>query len=537
MSVSWLAHQVLTVVPRPEKGLEAVDKGMTSEKTVTDNIEEFLAILPPRVRDVLKQHPRLDDLLEVVVDLGRPIEARFPDAFEDIDGDATEEDLAYVIERVGVFDRDNRAGIERTLHRISCMRNRLGEIVGLTCRVGRAVYGTIDIIRDIVETGRSILLLGRPGVGKTTKLREAARVLADELGKRVVVVDTNNEIAGDGDIPHPAIGRARRMQVPQDREQSDVMIEAVENHMPEVIIIDEISNERDAFAARTIAERGVQLIATAHGNSLENIMSNPTMADLIGGIQAVTLSDEEAKRRGTQKTVLERKSPPTFDTVIEIEDIDRLVIHHDVARTVDDLLLGAEVEAEVREAQSSGEVKSTRRQVRLLGSSWSSRPSEEAVEATAEAYEGAEEEVLRVYAEGGLRRKAERALRELRAAARMVSDPREADVVLTLSGRRAASHRALSSSAQVIRLRSNTYGQVYEALRELLGGDTSARERYALQEAQQAIAQVLQYGQPVELTPQNAYVRRLQHELVAQQRLKSESVGREPRRRVRILPQ
>ncbi len=508
---------------------------MTPEQTVTDNIEEFLGVLPPRVGAALKQHRRLDDLLEVVVDLGRPIEARFPEAFEIIDGEATKDDLAYVISRVGDFDRDNRAGIERTLHRISCMRNRLGEIVGLTCRVGRAVYGTVDVIRDIVETGRSILLLGRPGVGKTTKLREAARVLAEELGKRVVVVDTNNEIAGDGDIPHPAIGRARRMQVPQDREQCDVMIEGVENHMPEVIIIDEISNERDAFAARTIAERGVQLIATAHGNTLENIMSNPTMADLIGGIQAVTLSDEEARKRGTQKTVLERKSPPTFDTVIEIEEMDRLIVHHDVARTVDELLLGQDTTAEVRETDAEGRMARSQRQVALVGSTWTARREALDEEEYEEFYSPESDGAVRIYADGVTRRKVDRAIRELRASAVTVSDPRDASVIVALTGQRASAHRA-RSGARTIALRSNTYGQVYEALRDLFGSDLGARERYALQETEQAIAQVVQYGQPIELAPQNAYVRRLQHELVAQQHLRSESVGREPRRRVRVLP-
>jgi stage III sporulation protein SpoIIIAA len=510
---------------------------MTPEQPVTDNIEEFLEVLPPRVREALQRHSRLDDLLEVVIDLGRPIEARFPDAFDIIDGEATKADLTYVTDRVGSFDRDNRAGIERTLHRISCIRNRLGEIVGLTCRVGRAVYGTIDIIRDIVETGRSILLLGRPGVGKTTKLREAARVLADDLKKRVVVVDTNNEIAGDGDIPHPAIGRARRMQVPEDREQCDVMIEAVENHMPEVIIIDEISNERDAFAARTIAERGVQLIATAHGNTLENIMSNPTLADLIGGVQAVTLSDEEARKRGTQKTVLERKAPPTFDTVIEIEEIARLVIHHDVAHTVDDLLLARSVAAEVRETDAKGRIIRSQREVELVGSAWTAR-SEQLLDEDAVEFHGVRADTLiRLYPEGVGRRKVDKAIRELRLPAVTVDNPRDADVIVAVATDRAARQRFHGAAGRVVNLRSDTYGQVYEALRELFGADTAVREQYALQEAQQAVAHVLQYGQPVELSPQNAYVRRLQHEFIAQHDLRSESVGREPRRRVRVLPQ
>src|SRR5512146_2620126 len=287
--------------------------------------------------------------LAIVMELGRLPEARFPAREEVLSNDpVTAEDLAYVVEHIGQFGGDNRAGIERTLHRISAIRNRRGEVVGLTCRVGRAVRGTVALIRDVVEQGKSILILGRPGVGKTTLLREAARVLADELGKRVVVVDTSNEIAGDGDIPHPGIGRARRMQVARTERQHAVMIEAVENHMPEVIVIDEIGTELEAQAARTIAERGVQLVGTAHGRTLENLLLNPTLADLVGGIQAVTLGDEEARRRGTQKTVLERKAPPTFDVLVEQESWQRVIVHQDVAMAVDSLLRGQPPMAEQR---------------------------------------------------------------------------------------------------------------------------------------------------------------------------------------------
>src|SRR4028119_192266 len=287
---------------------------------ITDDLTKLLHILPEQIRLALEEHPDENNLIEVVMDLGRFPEARFPDKAEYLcENPVSKEDLNYCIQRVGLFSGDNRAGIERTLHRISAMRNRTGEIIGLTCRVGRAVFGTIAMIRDLVETGNSILMLGRPGVGKTTALREIARVLADDLHKRVVIIDTSNEIAGDGDIPHPAIGRARRMQVARPELQHQVMIEAVENHMPEVIVIDEIGTELEALAARTIAERGVQLIGTAHGNTLDNLMRNPSLSDLIGGIQSVTLGDEEARSRGTQKTVLERRAPPTFDILVEIQ--------------------------------------------------------------------------------------------------------------------------------------------------------------------------------------------------------------------------
>src|SRR6266851_207444 len=324
---------------------------------VSDDLDQLLEVLPPHICDPLVALQDRRELLEVVMDLGREPEARMPGREVLLSTHVVrEEDIEYVVQRIGAFGDDNRAGIERTLHRISAIRNREGRIVGITCRVGRAVFGTVAIIRDIVESGRSILMMGRPGVGKTTLLREAARVLADDLRKRVMIVDTSNEIGGDGDIPHPAVGRARRMQVPTPSMQHAVMIEAVENHMPEVIVIDEIGTELEAAAARTIAERGVQLVATAHGNTLENLMMNPTLSDLIGGIQSVTLSDEEARRRGTQKSVLERKAPPTFDVVVEIQNWSHVAVHENVADVVDGVLRGQPVMPTVRRRGPDGEV-------------------------------------------------------------------------------------------------------------------------------------------------------------------------------------
>ena len=320
-----------------------------------DDLDALLTSLPPEIVDAVHALPDREALIEVVMDLGRRPEARFPDSeVLLLDREIVEADIAFVVDHIGSFGDDNRAGIERTLHRISAIRNRNGKIVGLTCRIGRAVYGTIEIIDDFVETGKSILIMGRPGIGKTTMLREAARVLADDMGKRVVVVDTSNEIAGDGDIPHPAIGKARRMQVRTPSLQHEVMIEAVENHMPQVIVIDEIGTELEAQAARTIAERGVQLIGTAHGNNLDNLMLNPTLSDLIGGIQSVTLGDEEARRRRTQKSVLERKAPPTFDVIVEIVDRERVVVHADVADTIDAMLRGDQVSPELRWRDEEG---------------------------------------------------------------------------------------------------------------------------------------------------------------------------------------
>jgi len=321
----------------------------------TDDLDVLLAALPPEIVAAIAALPDREQLIEVVMDLGRRPEARYPDSEVSLlEREIDEADITYVVDHIGTFGDDNRAGIERTLHRISAIRNRNGKIVGLTCRIGRAVFGTIEIIADFVETGKSLLIMGRPGIGKTTMLREAARVLADDLDKRVVVVDTSNEIAGDGDIPHPAIGKARRMQVRTPSLQHEVMIEAVENHMPQVIVIDEIGTELEAAAARTIAERGVQLIGTAHGNNLDNLMLNPTLSDLIGGIQSVTLGDEEARRRRSQKSVLERKAPPTFDVIIEIQDREKVLVHADVADTVDAMLRGDPVAPELRWRDDEG---------------------------------------------------------------------------------------------------------------------------------------------------------------------------------------
>src|SRR6184192_3800799 len=340
---------------------EAMHELRRSHNGLTDadpaELDQLFQALPPHINRAVKRLDHQGLLLEVVLDLGREPEARFPDHEVILDDTAvTAEDLEFVATHVGSFGDDNRAGIERTLHRISAIRNRSGQIVGLTCRVGRAITGTIDIIKDMVIGGKSILLLGRPGIGKTTMLCECARVLADEMKKRVVIVDTSNEIGGDGDIPHPGIGRSRRMQVRTPALQHQVMIEAVENHMPEVIVIDEIGTELEAHAARTIAERGVQLIGTAHGNTLDNLMSNPTLSDLIGGIQAVTLGDEEARRRGTQKTVLERKAPPTFDVLVEIQSWDRVSVYSDVASAVDSILRGEEPLAELRTRDADGQI-------------------------------------------------------------------------------------------------------------------------------------------------------------------------------------
>ena len=515
------------------------------EYVSTDNLDLLLTVLPPHLRDALAKAGGIESLIEVVLDLGRQPEGRYPGrALYLTDSLVTQEDIQYVASRVGHFTRDNRAGIERTLHRISAMRNRLGEIVGLTCRVGRAIYGTVDIIRDIVESGKSILLMGRPGVGKTTLLREAARVLADDLEKRVIVVDTSNEIAGDGDVPHPGIGRARRMQVPDPEHQHAVMIEAVENHMPEVIVIDEIGTAQEALAARTIAERGVQLIATVHGNTLENLMLNPTLSDLVGGIQPVTLSDEEARRRGTQKTVLERKAPPTFDVLIEIQHKDQLTIHRDVADAVDHMLRGYIPSTEVRERNQDGEVTITQPRTKTADKAApalarerrdKSRPLPDAED------RGRRRKALRIFPYALSRERLERAIEATGVSAVVSHDLDDADVLLTLkSHAKRQSQRlreARGRNVEVHVVRANTLTQMENFLREAFGvRNYPESEESSMQEVEDAVMDVVESNRPVELAPQPKHIRRMQHLYIERSGLSSESKGQEPMRRVVIYP-
>lgn len=598
----------------------------------TDDLNQLIGILPDFIRQLIEQHPQRDSLVEVVMDLGRRPEARFPGRAEYLtETPISQADLAECISKVGDFGGDNRAGIEKTLHRISAIRNRRGEVIGLTCRVGRAIFGTIGMIRDLVESGRSILMLGRPGVGKTTALREIARVLADELEKRVVIIDTSNEIAGDGDVPHPAIGRARRMQVARPELQHQVMIEAVENHMPEVIVIDEIGTELEALAARTIAERGVQLIGTAHGNRLENLVKNPTLSDLIGGIQSVTLGDDEARRRGSQKSVLERKAPPTFDIAVEMLERQRWMVHEHVAETIDSLLRGRQPNPEVRAINEAGAVVITheapspeperRSAVSQFGGregsysrstfergrgggdrrGWRSSgqmrplPTQALLDITPEEQQfqqlldeslqdtfspedslvGLEfseglssgmaeprigpngEDLLSIYPYAVSRHQLEQVIRTLNLPVTLTKDIDDADAVLALrshvKNHSKLRHIAKARQVPIHTIKASTISQIASGLRRMLDMDDPAMpdatdfslftrggnddEIEALEEARLAVEQiVLPKGQPVELLPRSAIVRKMQHELVEHYHLKSRSFGDEPNRRLRIYP-
>ncbi len=497
-------------------------------------LTQLLDIFPLQIRQSLVRLPNLDSVIEIVLDLGRPPEARFENDYVYLsETPVTHEDIAHVSSRLSEFSADNRAGIEQTLHRISAIRNRNGKIIGLTCRVGRAVFGTIDIILDVIRSGKSICLLGRPGVGKTTMLRECARVLSEDR-KRVVIVDTSSEIAGDGDVAHPGIGLARRMHVADPGLQHAVMIEAVENHMPEVIVIDEIGTEAEAIAARTIAERGVVLIGTAHGQTLENLLMNPTLADLLGGIGAVTLSDEEARRRGTRKTVLERKAPPTFDVVIEIQDRDRLAIHQNVADVVDALLRGYQPQPEVRQRTPSGSVtivqEANPESMPRLAATY-------ADEHLANADES--QRTLLIFPYGVSRNKIERAIHNLRLNAAVARNWDDADVVLTLKTlerKESAKLREIASeNIPIYSIKTNTTTQIQNALKDVFNLPPIDVEEVALREAEEAVYQVMLNNQAVELSPQTSYVRRMQHQLAERYRLQSRSTGLEPNRRVQIF--
>jgi len=547
---------------------------MSQQRRITDDLDALLNVLPKNIVEAVHKANDYDKLLEIIIDLGRVPTARYVESEVVLsESEITLEEIAYIDERIGEFDADNRAGIERTLHRISAIRNRRGHIVGLTLRVGRAVYGTIEIIQDIIESGKSILILGKPGVGKTTLLREAARILAES--RRVIVVDTSNEIGGDGDVPHPAVGRARRMQVREPMLQHEVMIEAVENHNPEVIVIDEIGRELEAAAARTIAERGVQLIGTAHGKTLENLLLNPTLSDLVGGIEAVTLSDEEARRRGTQKTVLERRAPPTFDILIEIQTRDEFTIHPDITEAVDTFLRGFPLPPEVRTRDEEGRIKvekapaavpatrTSRGRVVEKGRSTERSSSPESgllpgpsagagtrrsqtvapMEPAAPATRAGLQPV-KVYPYGVARNRLMQSAKQLGVPAIVVRTIDEADALITLRAHYRdhqatiidAEHRGMPINV----LRANTVSQIEQFLTDLfnLPGEmapSNGGDDFVKHSTQTAISAVLNGERYVDMPPAAPAIRRIQHEMAREAELISHSYGKEPRRHVRIF--
>ena len=541
---------------------------MLEHQKITDDLDLLLDVLPQHISNKVRELDDSENLLEIVMDLGRLPKARFVEREVVLSTqEITYEDIKGITEAISEFDADNRAGIERTLHRISAIRNRHNDVVGLTCRIGRAVYGTSDIIQDLIESGASILILGRPGVGKTTILREAARILGDSA--RVIIVDTSNEIGGDGDVPHPAIGAARRMQVAKPSLQHEVMIEAVENHNPEVIVIDEIGRELEAQAARTINERGVQLIGTAHGNTLENLLLNPTLSDLVGGIESVTLSDEEARRRGTQKTVLERRAPATFDMLVEIQDRNRIAVQKDVSAAVDALLRGYPLPPEIRYRDEDNKIHiqhpsatppGTAAQALSRNGKGDTAPfsrsgngkrqarSEVEFQENIPAAPLAEElkpalKQVAIYPYGVARNRLLDAAKQFNVPARIVRTLKEADALLTLRRYYRERQQPVVEAEQlgmpIYVLRSNTSQQLEQFLVDLFNLSTapsaSPREAVIVDQTQAAIEAVLNGERWVDLQPASATIRRLQHDMAREAELVSHSYGKEPNRHVRIF--
>lgn len=530
-----------------------------------NDLDMLTDVLPDKVKRHIN-YEKMEDVIEIVLDIGRTPEIRHAGGkIEYLGCDfVNEDDINYITSRIQEFTSDNRSGIPGTLHRISAIRNRQGKVIGLTCRIGRVVTGTIACIKDICMMNKSILFLGRPGVGKTTKLREISRLVADELAKRVVIVDTSNEIAGDGDTPHPAIGHARRMQVTQPQYQKDIMIEAVENHTPEVIVVDEIGTEEEAQAARTIAERGVMLIATAHGNSLENLIKNPTLSDLVGGIQSVTLGDDEARRRASQKTVLEREKQPTFDVVIEILDRNTLAVYKDTAEAVDYILRGWPIRPEIRkvdkvyeaqaEANTSSE-PSQNQEPEITDIPKEINKLEKKIEPneslkfsfSRQKYVDEVKNIKKIYLYAVSRTIVEKVIERLDLKAEITRNLDDADIVIAHKNFAKGGAKILSTAndyrLQIFFIKTNSMAQIQKVLKdalqiteasETLQGYYDDAER-ALDEAKAAINKILAGAKHVELNPQNQHIRKLQHELVEQHNLESESVGEGSNRHLKII--
>lgn len=528
-----------------------------------NDLDRLTEVLPDKVRRYIT-YEKMEDVIEIVLDIGRTPEIRHSGGKIEYLGEefVVEDDINFITSRIQDFTSDNRSGIPGTLHRISAIRNRQGKIIGLTCRIGRVVTGTIACIKDICLMNKSILFLGRPGVGKTTKLREISRLVADELCKRVVIVDTSNEIAGDGDTPHPAIGHARRMQVTQPEFQKDIMIEAVENHTPEVIVVDEIGTEAEAQAARTIAERGVMLIATAHGNSLENLIKNPTLSDLVGGIQSVTLGDDEAKRRASQKTVLEREKQPTFDVVIEILDRNTLAVYKDTAEAVDYILRGWPIRPEIRKVDKTYESPQTveikeepsiadiPKEINKLEQKISPDHHTDSLKFSfsREKYvEDIKKGFKKIYLYAVSRTIVEKVIERLDLNAEITRSIEDADIVIAHKNFIKGGAKVLSVAndyrLQIFYVKTNSMAQIQKVLKEALDivetsetlcGYYDDAER-ALDEAKAAINKILAGEKDVELTPQNQHIRKLQHELVEQHNLESKSIGEGNNRHLKIV--
>ena len=543
-----MVGDIFSIITAVSESRKASYIRMTDNLHLQNDLDKLLVIMPQKVSSNLSSEG-LEDVIEIVLDIGRVPEIRHSGGKIDKLGvePVTEEDINFVTSHLQEFTHDNRSGIPGTLHRISAIRNRQGKVVGLTCRIGRVVTGTIACIKDICTQGKSILFLGRPGVGKTTKLREISRLVADELGKRVVIVDTSNEIAGDGDTPHPAIGSARRMQVPQPEYQKDIMIEAVENHTPEVIVVDEIGTEAEAQAARTIAERGVMLIATAHGNSLESLIKNPTLSDLVGGIQSVTLGDDEAKRRASQKTVLEREKQPTFDIVIEIIDRNTLAVYKNTSEAVDYILRGWPIRPELRKVDKEYTTVSVESPVQEPAKPVTQEENKMSFSFSRPKYCEQNKPVKKVYLYAVSRTIVEKLIERLDFNIEITRNPEDADIVIAHKNFAKGGAKILNTAkeyrAQIFYVKTNSMAQIQKVLKDALDirpydeAETQVYEdetEKALDEVKQAIKQISDGAPVVDLEPQNQHIRKLQHELAEQYGINSTSVGEGEIRHLRL---
>nr|YP_010930435.1 hypothetical chloroplast RF45 [Ochrosphaera neapolitana]WKK50163.1 hypothetical chloroplast RF45 [Ochrosphaera neapolitana] len=545
---------------------------------LADNLDQLLEILPEFVKKPLKQTGRRFQLIEVVLDVGRRPEARFSSGASYLSyRTIVWQDLEYVLKRLGKFSGDNRAGIEKTLHRISALKNRKGGVIGLTCRIGRAVFGTVGIICDLLEKKKSILLLGRPGVGKTTAIREIARVLSDDMKKRVIIIDTSNEIAGDGDLPHPSIGKARRMQVLNPQNQHQVMIEAVENHMPEIIIIDEIGTELEASAARTIAERGVQLVGTAHGSALENLIKNPTLTDLVGGIQYVTLGDEEARRRGSAKSILERKALPTFEIAVEIHDPQTWIIHENIEQSIDLLLQGQNLPIQQRILKpksnfieccvipiqrvvdsniTSGNFSISKKQNGGSNPRSDAKVSKSRKNLTVLTKKKLGDHFIFLYAYGINAQDLRSLIKTLKLPIIVTRELQYADVIVALNNliKNNKKLRQISNSRNIsiYTIQNNSLLHISKALKQILNANSlalasqneniircaAAKILSPLEEVRLAIEEIIIFKRcTIDLLPRSKRIRKLQHEIIQHYHLKNHSVGQGVKRRIRIYPQ
>ncbi|KAL3323299.1 hypothetical protein AABB24_040426 [Solanum stoloniferum] len=579
--IQFLHFSPFTVIPTKllsKPSFFRLSSSVWSSSLIADDFQvelgRLLSLLPEEMRRGVSEHPEFSNLIEVVMDLGRKPLARFPSGdFILSDQPITLDDLQQATSQVGDFAVDNRAGISRTLHRISAIRNRKGAIIGLTCRVGRAISGSANSLRDLVKDGASLLLIGPPGVGKTTIIRDIARMLANDYGKRVMIVDTSNEIGGDGDIPHAGIGNARRMQVPHNDMQHKVLIEAVENHMPQVIVIDEIGTKLEAMAASTIAQRGIQLVATAHGVTIENLVMNPALEMLVGGVQSVTLGDEEASRRGVQKSVLERKGPSSFSCGVEIISKAELRAHPDLEATVDAILAGRYPKYEIRKinpGSQDGIMESSSIQAPLdeinevliediIQINGGIPDSTELISATGPSMEGGSgesEDALCIFLYGISEASVMQGIKQLNIGdtIEFTDNISEADVLLALQSKLKKNSRiqaaARSHGIPIYVTKTNSSTQLTKAMQALISdfadgfefleseAKTNESEKIdALEEARIAMEQVvIPKGEPVELLPRPTNIRLLQKDLVRKYKLKSEQIGTGTDLRLRILP-